>query len=209
MTTRRRRLLWFLALFAVAGVLALPAVHWRLIGCANGEPFWRGRPASYYSWQIRKSIQPIGDDTVGHRPHTASEDWFRSTVSEDLADGIWGGPPVFEDRKVALDASALPVLEALKGDPDERVRLCAAYGLMRLPNEPSAMQTLMRLLEDVHPDVRAVAADAISFVGPPARAALPKLKALVSDTSKTRFHGLTVASYATEAIHMIESEGQR
>src|SRR5262245_17487442 len=52
MTKRRRRLVAFLALTALAGVLAVPAVHWRLIGWAKREPFWRGRPASYWRAEV-------------------------------------------------------------------------------------------------------------------------------------------------------------
>jgi hypothetical protein len=45
-----------LALAAVLGTLAMPGVHWRLIGWVRGEPFWRGRPASYYADRIRSQF---------------------------------------------------------------------------------------------------------------------------------------------------------
>jgi hypothetical protein len=46
--TRHRRL--YLASFAALGlvVLALPGVHWRLIGWARWEPFYQGRPSLYW-----------------------------------------------------------------------------------------------------------------------------------------------------------------
>src|SRR5436309_10894633 len=53
MTKRRRRLLLALALLALVGVLALPGVHWRLIGWWRGEPFYQGRPASYWAAELR------------------------------------------------------------------------------------------------------------------------------------------------------------
>src|SRR4051812_26669562 len=54
MTCRRRRLLLFLAAAAVLLVLALPAVHWRLVGWARGEPFFDGRPASYWRREVAR-----------------------------------------------------------------------------------------------------------------------------------------------------------
>src|SRR5205823_12329398 len=55
MTRRRRRLLIGLAVLALGGVLGLPGVHWRLIGWARGEPFYRGRPATYWSAVLREA----------------------------------------------------------------------------------------------------------------------------------------------------------
>src|SRR5437667_138733 len=59
MTKRRRRLLAALAVLALLGVLALPAVHWRLIGWWRGEPFYQGRPASYWAAELRSSYRAV------------------------------------------------------------------------------------------------------------------------------------------------------
>src|SRR5437763_15710605 len=65
MTQRRRRLLVALSLLALLGVLALPGVHWRLVGWWRGEPFYDGRPASYWSSAIADcqvcEVWPAGD----------------------------------------------------------------------------------------------------------------------------------------------------
>src|SRR5436309_11657235 len=46
--TRRRKLLFSATTLVALGVLALPGVHWRLYGWARGEPFYDGRPTSYW-----------------------------------------------------------------------------------------------------------------------------------------------------------------
>ena len=71
MTRRRRRLLIGLAVLALVGVLALPGVQWRLIGWAKGEPFYRGRPASYFARDIRfwfPNGSQLTGSSVGNAP---------------------------------------------------------------------------------------------------------------------------------------------
>ena len=55
MTRRRQLILASLSVLAAAGVLALPAVHWRLVGWARDEPFWHGMPASYWRAEVAGS----------------------------------------------------------------------------------------------------------------------------------------------------------
>jgi hypothetical protein len=75
MTRRRKHVMVSLVLFTTVGVLALPGVHWRLIGWWRGEPFWRGRPASFYARSIR-SWYPHGS-TLLSRTQTPSEERVR------------------------------------------------------------------------------------------------------------------------------------
>jgi len=51
---RRWRLLATLGLLVLVGaVLVHPAVYWPLVGWARGEAFYRGRPSSYWSQEMR------------------------------------------------------------------------------------------------------------------------------------------------------------
>src|SRR5437763_129674 len=123
MTKRRRRLLAGLAALALVGVLALPSVHWRLIGWWRGEPFWRGRPASWYAGRIRNAYTILPNGETLPRLGTPPESWVRQHWSDAAADVVWGGPPPFpSDGDERPDIDALPVLIALMGDPDTRVR---------------------------------------------------------------------------------------
>ena len=48
MTLRCKARVAAASVVAMAAVLAVPAVHWRLVGWARGEPFFGGRPASWW-----------------------------------------------------------------------------------------------------------------------------------------------------------------
>ena len=63
--------------------LALPGgVHWRLYGWARGEPFWDGRPASYWGQQIKRlhftagEFAREGSYDVEHLPPPTGPVWF-------------------------------------------------------------------------------------------------------------------------------------
>src|SRR5947208_1405182 len=97
MTKRRRRLL-ALAVLALLGVLAFPGVHWRLVGWARGEPFYQGRPASYYADRVRSwhDMQPSGvfvswGPGYDHKGYlcTPAEAWVRKNVGHGAASLVW------------------------------------------------------------------------------------------------------------------------
>jgi hypothetical protein len=58
MSTLKRRWKWWaglgLVLLATIGLLALPAVHWPLLGWLRGEAFYRGRPTSYWQREVAR-----------------------------------------------------------------------------------------------------------------------------------------------------------
>ena len=208
MTKRRKRLLGIVGVFAAIGTLALPPVHWRLIGWARREPFWRGRAASYYAARIRHSIQYSGG-TLDTRPHTQVEEWVRGNVSDGLADTIWGGPVPFLDPQVEQpDLAALPVIEALMGDPDERVRVIATDAMRELSDGPVEISpTLLGLLDDHSPTVRAAAARTVGSFGRKARLAVPKLLELLRDKGTTALGGRPeVGMEAAEALRQIDPD---
>jgi hypothetical protein len=190
MTKRRRRLLlWFLALalVAVVGVLAMPAVYWRLIGWAKVEPFWRGRPLSYRretvaACNVAQSVcWPCGLVVTDAPPQAPWLHLYRRKGSIDkivwrVADHLelfelmdYLDAPPFRH----CDGSAVPILTALLGDSDPKVRYCAVQELGCL-NEAG-------------------------------RPALPELRGLAGDRGEV-FPGLSIADAVPFALYRIDRE---
>jgi hypothetical protein len=180
----RRRFLLFTAAAALLFVLALPGVHWRLYGWCRGEPFYRGRPSSYWrsaiaACEIRWSffslatsggdrglLPPVQDMIL--IPRLDPVERFRQWLAENLNQPNLAAKPVAPF--VECDASAVPVLIALLGDRDPQVRCFAA-------------QTLGSLNGD-------------------AREAVPALRDLASDRTHV-FDDATVGHAAAEAVKSI------
>jgi hypothetical protein len=159
---RRRRLLAFLAVFAVLGILALPPVRWRVVGWAKREPFWHERPVSYWRHEVATStlVPGLRNTGVGGRDNG----WPWLGRPEGLRGVLDGGlrwldrglgrptgepiptPPMLSDRH---DATALPVLLGLLEAPEPQVRYFAALklGLLGERGRPAA-EPLRRLLGD-------------------------------------------------------------
>jgi hypothetical protein len=124
---------------ALLGVLALPGVHWRLIGWAKGEPFYQGRPASYWASECQHYIV-IGTWEAGAtRRYT-----YRIEGPKFLWWVKWrlGYKPSF--RKIAAvdepfaqaDSTAVPFLKALCFYPGCRASdSWAAQALSRIDSD--------------------------------------------------------------------------
>ena len=137
MTRQRRRLIVVFAVLAVLGALALPAVHWRLYGWWQGEPFYRGRPASYWRAQVAAFL-------VARVPSFGSIEFFSNPVTEPLEPAArWLNRAVGWPNLAWVDASvdfplrhggseSLGVLIVLLRDPDPKVRFYAAETLRDL-----------------------------------------------------------------------------
>jgi hypothetical protein len=135
---RRKRLLLLLTAAALAA-LAVPSVHWRLVGWARGEPLWRGRPRAYWRAQAAASTvrwegraAPSGGVEYSLVFLAESRGWARE--GEALA-RRWLGRTHAPDLGPALPADgpeALPVQLPLLRDADPLVRACAAEALGRL-----------------------------------------------------------------------------
>src|SRR4051794_30855540 len=133
MSRPRKRLVAGLSVVAVLTVLAVPAVHWRLVGWAKREPFYQGRPAGYWAAELRtlkvysrpaqRAVGPGPGETypiwMGWRPADRRRvAWVRERLGWDYTVS-----QVFEaDLPLARpDPSAAPVLRSLSADPDEGV----------------------------------------------------------------------------------------
>jgi HEAT repeat protein len=95
------------------------------------------------------------------------------------------GPPM--DDPPAPDPNKLAVVLQLIEDDDAGIRTYAARFLGEFAHWPEATEAATRLLDDANADVRQAATHALAEIGPPARAALPRLTELLQDTRK-RYH---------------------
>jgi hypothetical protein len=218
MTKRRRRLLVALAVLAGLGTLALPAVHWRLYGWLRSEPFYQGRPASYYAGCIRGYYAAPAEE----RPLSPNGEWALMHLPPRVFDVLWNHPPPFLSvrwaaagkdvvrhvRQSSVERDALPVLLALANDDDARVQWWAATCLANFDGEDvkPALPALMRMLDAPDPDVRYVGAWALGSVGSAARPAVPRLRQLLTDPAPIYHRRARVADAAAEALLGIDPD---
>src|SRR5437764_981477 len=129
---RQPRQLAGLAVRAVVGVLALPGVHWRLVGWWRGEAFYRGRPAIFWSRRIQQYGHGVpGMQIHGGRYYVRPYDPL-APIKQPL--GLAGAYDPFVDREMPFidpDPDAVPALIALLGDGEPKVRGFAAIALFR------------------------------------------------------------------------------
>jgi hypothetical protein len=132
MTQRRRRLLIGLAVLALGGVLALPAVHWWLIGWVRGEPSYHGQPTTFWSRRIQQYGYGVpGMQMHGGRYYVRPYDPL-ARIKQSL--GLAGAYDPFVDREMPFidpDPDGIPVLTALLGDDEPTVRGFAVVALFR------------------------------------------------------------------------------
>jgi hypothetical protein len=213
MTRRRKLVLSAVAALGVASVLALPGVHWRLIGWWRSEPFYQGRPASFYAARIRADFepQPVNGFLFPRYPALLGR-WGWQYAPQWLYLWAWGDDDNW--RRPAADGRR--VLMALLAEADWRVKV---YAMVRLdaerpedaaePPERRAartVQALTLLLDDPHPLVRSQAAFQLGDFGPPmACPAVPKLLNLCGDRTDGLI-ALTVEEWATRAILRIDPD---
>src|SRR5438094_7284791 len=129
----KRKLLILLTMVGLLAVLTTPAVRYRLIGWARGEPFWKGMPASYYADRARTFWR---EPRMGERAYprcrdtSAAERYLRRHLSgtcDRLLDSIWPiCDPFHPNHGYPHDADMVPVLIALMSEPERRVRFYAA-----------------------------------------------------------------------------------
>lgn len=129
--TRRWRLLVSLALLLLVGsVLALPAVHWRLIGWVKSEAFYDGRPTCWWAREVQEHLDSMSvtfhtlQATLPREPRGPSADSFLRLF---MHASNWGNV-----RRLRNDPAGLPVLTALTAHQDIQVRHFAAHGIRNL-----------------------------------------------------------------------------
>src|SRR3954452_3728355 len=163
---RKRRLILSLVAVAVLfGLVATPSIRWPVVGWARGEPFWHGRPSSYYADRFRTVMRLEEDGRPTFRRPAPGEDWGRKNLPRGITEVIWGGwslPLMADDPP---DTDALPVLRRLLHDPDVRVRWSAASSIVLLREDAlPVVPELVALLDDPH--LCGTAVVALQAVGP-------------------------------------------
>jgi hypothetical protein len=203
---KHRRLLFCAAVIAVlAGVMLHPAVYWPLVGRLRGEPFWRGRPDSYYAARIRARYALGPDGSLHTRPEIGAEAWARAHLPGRLAVAIWGDAnPRPEDSvwwgKDDVGPEALPMLRALARRPDAAVSGRAVAAMVPLgPQAAPAVPELVAVLDSADPDARCSAALLLGQAGPVAGPAVPRLRGLAEDPAEYP----SIRSYARRALQRI------
>jgi hypothetical protein len=141
----RRRLLLFAAAAALLFALALSGAHWRLYGWCRGEPFYRGRPASYWRGEAAAcEAVVIPGEPVELLPPPGPFFRLRLRLAQCL-----NRPDLTPEPDCSLvncDGSAVPVLIALLGDSDPKVRYLAAQRLGLLNGDGRAALPALREL---------------------------------------------------------------
>jgi hypothetical protein len=142
-------------------VLALPPVHWRAYGWARGEPFYHGRPASYWSTEIAACdattfpiiccMTVVGEPFPGPTMVLVRRPGALDRARHWLADTL-NRPHLVPNERLTLDddtREALPVLIALLADPIPQVRYFAAQCIEALhaAGRP-ALPQLRRIADD-------------------------------------------------------------
>jgi hypothetical protein len=166
--TRRRIVLIAAALFCAA-TLAVPAVHWRLFGWARGEPFYRGRPVTYWAGEV--SQLSAGYSMFLDAP--TIECYRNNCLLPDLRRRLgWVVPtrpvPASEVPLANGDPAAIPVLLALLRGQDEQAKLHAAWALAVVgpPAREAAEADLRRLAAREPRDAVTMAAEsALRYIG--------------------------------------------
>jgi hypothetical protein len=214
---KRRRVLWvtlgLLALLAAAGPLA-----YYLRAKLAGEHFFRGRPTSYWAYQIRQwKDQPVWtvpwpDRVLNVLGVKGSND--RPTIFD-------GGPaaiPVVLDLVTNEDPgmrdTACIMLTSSSVVPDDlaAATLVKAVQIRRsdvrlsvltyLPNGPEAVPALIQALDDDSYFIRQVAIEMLAGLASEAQEARPALRTCLLDSS------WQVREAAEDALKRIESAGR-
>jgi hypothetical protein len=133
MTKRRKLQLVGAGLAAALLVLALPGVRWPLVGWWRGEPFYDGRPASYWS----AAVAPLSSHYKLYGPAAEIECYAPVCLFPALRRrlGLVIPTRLLADGEVPLglgDPAAVPLLRTLLRMPDEQVQIYAAWALARV-----------------------------------------------------------------------------
>jgi hypothetical protein len=146
MSKRRRLVLAGAAVAAALVVLTLPAVRWPLVGKWRGEPFYEGRPVSYWS----AAVEPLSSHYKLFGPAAEIECYAPDCLFPALRRrlGLVVPTRLLADGEVPLgqgDPAAVPVLRALLREPDEQAQGYAAWALARVG--PAAADAVPELRE--------------------------------------------------------------
>src|SRR5690349_20556625 len=133
MTNRRKLLLAGAAIAAAMIVLTVPAVRWPLVGWWRGEPFYDGRPASYWS----ATVAPMSSHYKLYGPAAEIECYAPDCLMPALWRrlGLVVPTRLLTEAEVPLgqgDPAAVPVLRVLLRGSDEQAQSYSVWAVARV-----------------------------------------------------------------------------
>jgi hypothetical protein len=176
--TTRRRILVALGVVAVA-LLALPAVHWRAWGWLRREPFFNGRPASYWRGQV-----------------LACQVYKGSPSGPLISTSCGGGVTLFR-RLGPLDRAVIWL-----GSGFGRYDLGPPLTFGPWAFDKGAVPVFTKMLDDTEPKVRWHACVVLGQIGEDASPAIPALRGLAGDNAEVA-EGVSVGAAARDAVAAI------
>lgn len=179
---KKRRLILFALALLVAVPLILPGTRLTLWGWLRGEPCYKGRPVSYWRWELeewqRSEVKFLGDNgqAIDRRPepwwhHRVSSperviDWFAGRTSRVLPYDMKPIPEPFDKD----DPDALSILVELLTDPDVELQIIAAKALHYMgSNALPAKAALEEAARNEEYNVRYFAEQALKSIEPASR----------------------------------------
>jgi hypothetical protein len=169
--TMNRRYFIVIAMVAALGLVLFEAHTHVLRGYLAGEPFYRGKPASYWSrelarWEGYRKAHIIGNlDSIEWS--AVPKRWSRSTLAWE--EWLYTNVPSLrkhlprESRILDGDLAAFDVLLVLLEAENAQVRAMAAHGLSHF-NRRESVAALMRCLKDPDEEVRIQARAALKNI---------------------------------------------
>jgi hypothetical protein len=165
----RRRIVLIAAAFFCAAVLAVPAVHWRLFGWARNEPFYRGRPVTYWAGEVSELQSGYSMFLDAPAIECYRIDCLLPGLRRRLGWDVPTKPVPAADVPLGTgDPAAIPVLLSLLRGEDEQAKIHAAWALAVVgpPAREAAEPDLRRLAAREPRDAVAMTAnDALRYVG--------------------------------------------
>lgn len=132
--SRKRLFIAVVALGVLAAGLFEPLCT--LCSYVTGEPFYRGKPASYWSRELQRWV-PVAWVQEGGRTEKRAIKWGKRVPEWKVRIYRWSptlGQKLIEEQQPILDGdpAARAVLQKLLADENPDVRQMAAFGLARL-----------------------------------------------------------------------------
>lgn len=182
--SRARRVMLVALVLLLVGVVAAAIFDpsRRLLGWANGEPFYQGRAASAWARDLREADSPQAAEalqtlTAGKGTAAPTCAWVLRHAPEPQARSRAGDALAKMGKEAA---SAKDDLVAALSDPDPLVRATAVRAIGELaPDVPGAVPALVNLF----PDIEAIRA--VAKFGPAGGEAVPALAALLTNENST------------------------
>ncbi len=189
----KRRILWAcIGLLAILAALLVPWGIYFLPAYVRGEHFYRGRPTSYWSGEIKR-WRESGDPDQYEAP-------LLDKVLNFLSNEVRTTVPAVRNSS---DPAAIRVLIDLLEDDDSHVRLWAQHDLAVIDSRSEeAVARFVAALKDPNPDIRGLGATFLGHGHSQNRAVVPALgEALRDNVDWVRLEALeALANFGPEVV---------